>query len=259
MSQDLKPIPLWLSVMLFGAPGVAIYWGMYYGTPLLIGKGLPPVYVFPVFLTIPGILVLAGSLLAYKLEGRPWRWPDFQARFRLYPIKEKKAWLWIIGVWLICIISDESLSGIGKWLATVPLFAPPDYLAAPFNPLKEVVFPMTEFFGAPLKGNWMILMVWIPLNLISMIGEELMWRGYILPRQELTYGRWAWVVNGLLWAFLVHVCMKWHYIGMLPSMLLTPWLAQKMKNTSASAYVHIGGNVITLFLFLVAGVMGVGG
>lgn len=45
-------------------------------------------------------------------------------------------------------------------------------------------------------------------------------------------------------AFLVRACMKWHYIGMLPSMLLTPWLAQKLKNTAALLLVHVFGNVI---------------
>jgi membrane protease YdiL (CAAX protease family) len=113
--------------------------------------------------------------------------------------------------------------------------------------------------GEPIKGNWGILALWIPLNLISMIGEEFMWRGYILPRQELTHGKWAWLVNGLMWAFLVHACLKWHFIGMLPSMLLTPWLAQRLKNTSASAMVHIVGNAILFWALLLIGVLGIGG
>ncbi len=92
----------------------------------------------------------------------------------------------------------------------------------------------------------------------SNLGEEFVWRGYILPRQELSLGRWAWLVNGLLWAFVVHAVLKWQYVGMLPSMLLAPWLAQKTKNTWASFLVHFGGNLLVVVL-LVPGILGAGG
>ena len=256
LDHRLKPMPLWLSFILFGVPGAFIYWGMYNGVPLLVQNGIPLVVSFAL-LSLPGIGLLVASLVAYRLDGYSWNWAEFKDRFRLHAIKGKD-WLWIIGIFLICTISDESLQVIGKWLATIPLFAPPDYLPPLFNPLKEVHLPLTEFLGASIKGNWGILALWIPLNLFSMIGEEFMWRGYILPRQELAHGKWAWVVNGLMWAFLIHACMKWHYIGMLPSMLLTPWLAQRMKNTSASAIVHIGGNAILFWMFLLIGVLGIG-
>lgn len=230
---------------------------MYYGAPFLLQNGIPLVISFAL-LSIPGILLLIVSIAAYRLDGYSWNWVQFKDRFRIHPIKGKD-WFWILGIFLICSVSDQSLQVIGKWLATIPLFAPPDYLPAPFNPLKEIQLPLTDFLGAPIRGNWGILALWIPLNLFSMIGEEFLWRGYILPRQELAHGKWAWVVNGLMWAFLIHASMKWHYIGMLPSMLLTPWLAQRMKNTSASALVHIGGNAILFWMLLLIGVLGFGG
>ncbi|MFP4323970.1 MAG: type II CAAX prenyl endopeptidase Rce1 family protein [Anaerolineales bacterium] len=45
----------------------------------------------------------------------------------------------------------------------------------------------------------------------NIIGEELWWRGYILPIQERAFGKWAWLINGLLWivvfhAFLMRFC-----------------------------------------------------
>jgi membrane protease YdiL (CAAX protease family) len=254
--RRLKPMPFWLSLIFFGVPGIIIYWGMYSGVPLLLESGVPLVIAFAL-LSVPGIILLFLSLAAYRREGYPWTWIDFRNRFRLHAIRGRD-WWWVIGIFLICLVSDEGLQVIGKWLATIPLFAPPDYLPAFFNPLKEVHLPLTEFMGAPLKGNWGILALWVPVNLLSMIGEEFMWRGYILPRQELTHGKRAWLVNGLMWAFLVHACMKWHYLGMLPSMLLTPWLAQRMKNTTASAMVHVAGNAILFWAFLLVGILGIG-
>lgn len=39
----------------------------------------------------------------------------------------------------------------------------------------------------------------IGLLVFDILGEELSWRGYILARQELAIGRWAWVSHRALW------------------------------------------------------------
>jgi membrane protease YdiL (CAAX protease family) len=254
---QLKPMPWWQSLLYFGIPGAIGYWNAYFGIPRLVQAGVPMTVAFPLLLSGMGVLLLGVALLAYRLEGNPWRWSDMKVRLRLQPIRGK-AWLWVLGVLGVCVISDASFDGLGKWLASFPLFAPPDYFPPPFNPRFEIVFPMVEFLGAPFKGNWAIFWLWAPLSLVSMLGEELLWRGYILPRQELSLGRWAWVLNGLLWAYLFHAGLKWQFIGMWPSMLLTAWIAQRLKNTWASSVVHVGGNAILFWTFLLAGILGLG-
>ena len=213
---------------------------------------------FPVLLSGMGVVLLGVALIAYRLEGNEWSWAVFRERFRLRAFTRKEG-LWVVGILVLCVIADALLEGTGKWLASVPAFAPPDYFPPPFNPLVDVRFPVAEFLGVPFKGNWFIAGLWIPLSLVSMIGEEFLWRGYLLPRQELTHGKWAWLLNGLLWGYLFHVGMKWQYLGMWPSMLLTAWIAQRLRITWASVAVHVGGNAILFWLFLLAGVLGVGG
>ncbi len=252
-----KPMPLWLSLLFFGVPGAVGYWNAYVGIPLLVRSGVPLLVAFPVMLSGMGVLLLGVALIAYHLEGNAWTWAIFKQRFRFRRFTGQE-WLWVIGVLVLCVGADSLLEGSGKWLAAIPAFAPPAYFPPPFNPLVEVTFPIAEFLGAPFKGNWFILGLWVPLSLVSMLGEECLWRGYILPRQELSIGRWAWVLNGLLWAYLFHAGLKWQYLGMWPSMLLTAWIAQRQKNTLASAFVHIGGNEILFWLFLLAGVFGFG-
>lgn len=122
-------------------------------------------------LSIPGIILSAVSLFACRLDGYAWNWKAFRERFRLHAIRCGER-LWVVGIFLICILSEETLRFIGKWMATIPLFAPPDYLTLMFHPLREVIFPPTEFLGAPIKGNWGALALWVPLILSSMIGEE---------------------------------------------------------------------------------------
>ena len=56
------------------------------------------------------------------------------------------------------------------------------------------------FGGMNMSGRWDIFaMMAVCLIVLNIGGEELWWRGIILPRQELAFGKWAWLVNGLLW------------------------------------------------------------
>lgn len=58
-----------------------------------------------------------------------------------------------------------------------------------------------DFMGIPLQGAWWILAYYAVLMFVCDIGvEELWWRGYVLPRQELAFGRSAWVIHGICWS-----------------------------------------------------------
>jgi len=62
--------------------------------------------------------------------------------------------------------------------------------------------------GIPLQGAWWILIYYAVLILVCNIGgEELWWRGYVLPRQELAFGRSAWVIHGICWS-VFHLFMQ---------------------------------------------------
>ena len=254
MNEKLKPIPLWLALIYFGIPGAVLYYGCYGGVQLLHGTGVSLLAAFMAFTWIPTLALIPVVLILYQREGDRISPSGFRERFRLSPI-EGKMWFWVLGALAVNVMADAALHGTGKWLASMPAFAPPDYLPGLFNPLVKM-FPVTDLFGTPLRGNWWILAAWIPLHTLAMFGEELMWRGYILPRQEVSYKRYAWLVNGLLWAFILHACLKWQYIGMLPGMLIVPLVAQKTRSTWASVFVHVLSNA-PIWVILLLGVLGV--
>nr|WP_264475105.1 CPBP family intramembrane glutamic endopeptidase [Salinirubrum litoreum] len=109
--------------------------------------------------------------------------------------------------------------------------------------------------GVTLAGAWWVVAVWTVAFVINVGGEELLWRGYLLPRQEAVFGRWAWLVNGLLWVVAVHAFMWWTLVGLLPTGLVTPYLVQRYESTWAGIVVHGLGNALWLGL-LVVGVVG---
>ena len=60
-----------------------------------------------------------------------------------------------------------------------------------------------------MSGNW----VWFALIAVLVVfntvfGEELLFRGLLLPRMKGAFGRWDWVANGFLFA-VYHLHMPW--------------------------------------------------
>ncbi|EEG79111.1 CPBP family intramembrane glutamic endopeptidase [Dethiobacter alkaliphilus] len=246
---------LWIHLFIFGVTGLLIYLGIFYGVPILLRRGVPLLNAFFMFLWAPVFPLLPLSLYLYIIrEGGTIG--GVAERFRFTPI-EGRDWIWVGVAIILTIVFDELFKPIGKYFAKKRFFAPPEFLPAPFNPLKEFTFPPKDFLGTQLKGNWKLLVVFIPLHLLAMFSEEIMWRGYMLPLQEGIFGGWAWVFNGFLWAWVVHAVLKWHFIGMLPGMLIAPLIAQHTQSTWASFLTHAVPNSI-LWVLLLIGVLGVG-
>lgn len=134
--------------------------------------------------------MLPAALLFYHFEGNTWSVGGLLTRFRFNPLTGSD-WLWVGAAVVTTIIFDQLLEPFGKFFAKTRLFAPPSFLPAPFNPLEKMELPPAEFFGAKLYGNWKLLIWFIPLHLLAMVSEEVMWRGFLLPIQEEIFGEWA--------------------------------------------------------------------
>ena len=91
----------------------------------------------------------------------------------------------------------------------------------------------------PFQGNErFLLLVWLVMFFFNIFGEELMWRGYILPRQEVSLGKWAWIFNALPW-MLFHVCFGIQLmILLIPIIFILPFAVQKTQNTTVGIYIH---------------------
>ena len=245
---------IWFHIALFGLTGLLIYIGVFYAAPWLNKAGVPLIVAFFGALWLPVALLLPLSLYFFvSLEGGALTLTAVAERFRLGPIA-RGDWLWIVAAVAVTAVADQLLEPIGKFFARQKAFAPPAYLPAPFNPLRKMTLPPRDFFGVALPGNWKLLLIFVPLHLLAMFSEEMMWRGYLLPLQETMFGSWAWVVNGLLWAWLVHAVLKWHFIGMIPGMLAAPFIAQFTQSTWAAFIVHAAPNSL-LWLLLLWGIL----
>ena len=66
-----------------------------------------------------------------------------------------------------------------------------------------------------MSGNWLWFAVLLVMFLFNTaLGEELLFRGFLLPRMSGAFGRLDWVANGVLFAFY-HLHVPWAILGSL--------------------------------------------
>jgi membrane protease YdiL (CAAX protease family) len=211
--KALRPMGWIESILVVLFPAAAMIIAHYMLYPFLKSLGFAPFESYA-YATIPVLAaMLVAALAAYRQEGNPWTWTAFIERFRLGKMSGK-AWLWtgaaILVYLLVGVLANYLLSQLYQAL---------DYT------------PFSFAFGAPIPLLGMVMLVF------NIIGEELWWRGYILPRQEAYFGRWAWLVNGTIWAFF-HLYKWWALPGMLIICQIIPFLSQRLKNNWPALLMH---------------------
>ena len=81
-------------------------------------------------------------------------------------------------------------------------------------------------------------MAWLPLFFFNITGEELWWRGYILPRQEQEHHSAAWLVHGIgLTLFHLPLGIDLSII-LLPFLFGLPLVVQRRKNLWTGFIIH---------------------
>jgi len=87
-------------------------------------------------------------------------------------------------------------------------------------------------------GRYWILAVWLPYWIFNIMGEEILWRGVILPRQEVSFRKYAWIIQGLGWG-LFHIAFGWQLlVTLLPILFILPFVVQKRKNSWIGVFIH---------------------
>ncbi len=245
----IKAMPFRQALLYFGLPALLFRFSLYNGIPALIHWGLSPFEANTVAITAPAAVLFALAWGLYKRDGYPISWGNIKTRFRLLPMNGKD-WLWAIGGFLLTFLSIGMASLTASIIIkALPAIAPPDFFSPWLKPgvlLSADV--IASFIGAPLPGQWGIAILLFIQLFFNISGEELWWRGYILPRQELSHGRWAWLIHGLLW-LLWHVTFyPWQVIALLPICLALPYIAQRRQNTWVAIIIHLQNGILQLIV-----------
>ena len=126
------------------------------------------------------------------------------------------------------------------WLVLIPavaLFAAEQFLPSlPAVTGRDFgVFASSDAGRTLLGGSWgwfaVLVVLWV-FN--TVLGEELLFRGYLLPRMAGAFGRFDWVVNGLLFA-AYHVHVPWG----IPHILIDTFILAYPTKRYRSAWIGI--------------------
>ncbi len=226
MGNKIKEMPLLLSFLYFGIPALYFWLLTNYLTPYLNATvGMNPAMSW--FIT--GFLIFVPLFsAAYAFAKKERSDESFKALLERFRLKKftKKDWAWAIGGLVATFVFTGLILGVSLILSKK--FGIPELKTTP---------SFMEFEPFKAGERWMLL-VWLLMFFFNIVGEELFWRGYIMPRQELTSGKYAWIVNSALWG-VFHISFgKDLLIILLPILIILPYAVHKTKNTAVGIFIH---------------------
>ena len=197
-------------------------------------------------------LFVLSLILVYREEGDV-RWTTLRRRLRLNAPRDphtgeprRTLWLWalplviLIALWELALVPQLN----HLWTSLFPFLAEPSGFT--FGSALASPAVRGQFVGA-----WGILAL-LALNALfnAFLGEELLFRGVLLPRMNTVFGRWDWLANGVLFG-MYHLHQPWGMLGNIGAgALLYALPARQFRSTWMSVIVHSVQSVYFLFLIL---------
>jgi uncharacterized protein len=207
-------------------------------------------------LTIGLVWLFILSLIIVRQEEGNLHWATVNRRLRLNAPRDPKTgeihrrlWLWVIPFLIAIIVYEIALKSYVDelWVSIFPFFAEPQGYS------MAAVFGSKEILGR-LVGAWWFLGLYI-VNAIfnTILGEEFLFRGVLLPKMEGVFGRWSWVASGILHGFY-HFHQPWGIAAsVISGIFLYAFPSWKFRSTWMGIIVHSAQSVY--FAFLILGVV----
>jgi membrane protease YdiL (CAAX protease family) len=230
MSDDqakLRRLPIWGSLFLFSIPTLLMWSATRQGIPALRGHFAGP-DILCWFVAGGGVFLclFIAAFVAYWLEQRRLSFDGFKRRFRLVRVNAGDV-AWSFGTLAGCGLLSGAIAGVWVFAARASSIIPSPQVSPPFIHVE----PLTA-------ETWWVLLAWLPLFFFNIAGEELWWRGYMLPRQEGQHESVAWLVHGVGLA-LFHLPLGIDLtIIVLPFLFGLPYVVQRRKNLWTGFIVH---------------------
>jgi membrane protease YdiL (CAAX protease family) len=141
------------------------------------------------------------------------------------------------------------------WWVLLPLtlaFAAREALPKPPVPVARdlAVFFESEVGQNLLSGNWGLFALVAAMGLFNtVLGEELLFRGWLLPRMQHLLGGRGWILNGALFG-AYHLHIPWAMPKALLHMVLTAYPTQRYRSAWIGIIVHSSETIVITALVL---------
>jgi membrane protease YdiL (CAAX protease family) len=192
--------------------------------------------------------VVSLAVLRHELGGL--HWPALKRRIWLNIPRDPRSGKprKVLFLWALPAVAAVGVGAyLGSWLDT----AWTDWL--PF--LHEPSYTNAQSLADPkFQGQWWILGLALTSMLFNyVLGEELLFRGVLLPRMAGVFGRWDWVANSVLFG-LYHVHKIWAWPSMITTAFGLSWAARRYRSFWMGVIVHgVEGFFIVVIVAVLAG------
>jgi membrane protease YdiL (CAAX protease family) len=203
-------------------------------------------------LTLGLIWLFVLSLLIVRREEGDLRWATVTRRLRLNAPREPATgkpraslWLWVVPFLVAVTVVQLPLSAPirSAWVSVFPFFAEP----AGYGP--GAIFQSRDVL-ARLEGAWWFFALFVTNAVCNtVLGEEFLFRGVLLPKMEGVFGRWSWVANGVLFG-LYHLHQPWGVLTSVLTGLLYAFPAYRFRSTWMAVVLHSAQSVYLAVLVL---------
>jgi len=218
----MKGLGLLPSFLIFGIASIVLYLESQFFIPFLSKQtGLEPVIfwfivaglgLFFPFFVLSYIILKSEELKIGKVT-----WKN-RLRFKKM---NKEDWLWSLGSIFIIGISSLVIIKILEGLIG-----------------KVESNPSFMYFEPLTPDRYWLLLLWFPYWVLNIMGEEILWRGVILPKQELVFRKNAWLIHGVGWG-IFHIAFGWQLlVTFLPILFIQSYVVQRRKNSWIGVVIH---------------------
>jgi membrane protease YdiL (CAAX protease family) len=213
----IKILAIWASVTV---PMALLAWVV--GPAIIPHTSLHPGLVHWMLMVVGMMWQFVVSLAVLRHELGGLHWPTLKKRIWLNLPRDprtgktrKALFLWVVPAVAANVLGGYLATRLDTaWTNWLPFLHEPSYTN--FQGLADPKF----------QGQWWILGLAITSMLFNYIlGEELLFRGVLLPRMSGVFGRWDWVANTVLFG-LYHVHKIWAWPSMIASSFGYAWATE---------------------------------
>ena len=118
------------------------------------------------------------------------------------------------------------------WKGIFPLLAEPNGY--------DISSMFTPDLRAQMVGAWgWLALIFVYSLFKTIIGEEFLFRGVLLPKMEGVFGKWDWVANGILFSFY-HLHQPWEILATIPADLVLAFSGKHFRSNWFPIVIHSG-------------------
>src|SRR5215204_5357785 len=205
-----------------------------------------------VLLTLGLIWLFVLSMIIVRREEGDLRWRTVKRRLRLNKPRDSRTgrprarlWLWLIpflvAVAVVELVLNTPLEN--AWVSVFPFFTEPKGYSF------DAFFQSQEVLRRLQGARWFFALFVIQAIFNTILGEEFLFRGVLLPKMEGVFGRFSWVANGVLFG-LYHLHQPWGIPNSILTGLLYTFPAYRYRSTWMSIVLHSAQSVHVGFLVL---------